>query len=156
MEDLSEVSGKKGYLVSQIKLGFWEKLKFTSLVDDRGDLIAIESRRTIPFQIERVYYLYATEADARRGFHAHYDLEQVLISVSGSCKVLVNDGKNKEIFLLDKPDTGLLIKNLIWREMFDFSPDCVLLVLANDHFRESDYIRDYQQFLNKVNEYECS
>ena len=123
-------------------------LKFDIKGDERGSLIALESLKNIPFEIKRVYYIFDTKQNIRRGFHAHKNLQQVLIAVSGSCKILLDDGKNKQETSLDSPSKGLLIKDCMWREMFDFSSDCVLLVLANEHYDENDYIRDYNQFLD--------
>jgi len=121
---------------------------FNVIGDDRGSLISIESKTDIPFEIKRVYYIFGNKNNIRRGFHAHKNLQQLLIAVSGSCKILIDSGKSKEEVLLDSPKKGLLIKELLWREMFDFSADCVLLVLASEHYDEKDYIRDYNQFLD--------
>jgi dTDP-4-dehydrorhamnose 3,5-epimerase-like enzyme len=123
---------------------------FNIIGDDRGSLISIESKIDIPFEIKRVYYIFGNKNNVRRGFHAHKNLQQVLIAVSGSCKILLDNGQNREEILLDSPQKGLLIKNFMWREMFDFSANCVLLVLASEHYDEKDYIRDYNQFLNTV------
>lgn len=119
--------------------------------DDRGQLVALEEQKEIPFDIKRVYYIYDTMSGVRRGFHAHKSLKQLLICVHGSCKVLLDDGKEKEIVELDKPYEGIFIKNDMWREMYDFSEDAVLLVLASEVYDESDYIRDYDEFLEYVN-----
>lgn len=116
--------------------------------DDRGSLIALEEGINIPFAIKRVYYLFNTSKDVRRGFHAHKDLNQVVIAVRGSCRFLLDDGKERISLLLDDPTQGLLIESCIWREMYDFSEDCVLMVLANHLYDESDYIRNYDVFLN--------
>jgi len=121
---------------------------FNIIGDNRGSLISIESKIDVPFEIKRVYYIFGNKNNIRRGFHAHKNLQQVLIAVSGSCKILLDNGKNKQEVLLDLPSKGLLIKDCMWREMFDFSSDCVLLVLANEHYDENDYIRDYNQFLD--------
>jgi dTDP-4-dehydrorhamnose 3,5-epimerase-like enzyme len=123
---------------------------FHIIGDNRGSLISIESKIDIPFEIKRVYYIFGNKNNVRRGFHAHKNLQQVLIAVSGSCKILLDSGQNREEILLDSPKKGLLIKNFMWREMFDFSADCVLLVLASEHYDEKDYIRDYNQFLNTI------
>ena len=123
-------------------------LKFDIKGDERGSLIALESLKNIPFEINRVYYIFDTKQNIRRGFHAHKNLQQVLIALSGSCKILLDDGKNKQEVFLDSPSDGLLIKDCIWREMFDFSYDCVLLVLASEYYNEKDYIRDYDKFLD--------
>ena len=131
--------------------GTWELLHFPGRGDQRGELFAIEGLKSIPFEIKRVYYLVRTKTDVIRGLHAHKNLDQVLIAISGSCRVMVEDGARKEYFTLRDSGQGLRIKNLVWREMDQFSPDCVLLVLASDFYNESDYIRDYSEFLKAVN-----
>ncbi len=118
--------------------------------DDRGQLIALEAMEHIPFQIRRVYYIYDTLEGVCRGKHAHRNLEQILICVHGSCKILLDDGFERREVLLDKPTEGLYISNDTWREMYDFSRDAVLLVLASEHYDEADYIRNYQDFLDMV------
>lgn len=118
--------------------------------DARGQLVALEEKKEIPFDIRRVYYIYDTLAGVHRGFHAHKSLKQLLICVHGSCKVLLDNGQEKEVVILDKPYEGIFIQNNIWREMYDFSPDAVLLVLASEIYDESDYIRDYDRFLQFV------
>lgn len=118
--------------------------------DDRGQLVALEERKDIPFDIKRIYYIYDTLAGVRRGFHAHKNLQQILICVHGSCKIHLDNGFETEEVLLDKPTEGLYISNNMWREMYDFSPDAVLLVLASEHYDESDYIRNYDTFLKMV------
>lgn len=117
--------------------------------DDRGELVAIESNQSIPFAVKRLYYIFNT-VDKPRGFHAHIDLKQVAICLKGSCRFILDDGHQKEEVVLNSAAQGLLIEGLTWREMHDFSEDCVLLVLASEHYDESDYIRDYQEFLNEV------
>lgn len=117
--------------------------------DDRGGLVAIESNQSIPFNVKRLYYIFNT-VDKPRGFHAHIDLKQVAICLKGSCRFILDDGQRKEEIVLNSALQGLLIEGLTWREMHDFSEDCVLLVLASEHYDENDYIRDYQDFLNKV------
>ncbi len=128
------------------------KYEFQSHGDDRGQLIALEACKDIPFEIRRVYYIFDTKQGVRRGFHAHKNLEQILICVHGSCKILLDNGAEKQVVVLDKNNEGLYIANNMWREMFDFSPDAVLLVLASQPYDESDYIRDYKAFLEFVNE----
>lgn len=118
--------------------------------DSRGQLIAIEQLKDIPFEIKRVYYMYDTGEGVIRGYHAHKNLQQVLICVHGSCKIRLDNGKEKEIITLDKPNVGLYVANNMWREMYDFSPDAVLLVLASELYDESDYIRDYDEFLTYI------
>lgn len=128
------------------------KYSFLPHGDARGQLVALEEMKEIPFNIKRVYYIYDTLEGVRRGFHAHKNLEQILICVHGSCKVLLDDGTEQETVLLDKPYEGLYIANNIWREMFAFSPDAVLLVLASSLYDEADYIRDYEKFLEFIHE----
>ncbi|MBN3144805.1 MULTISPECIES: sugar 3,4-ketoisomerase [Pectobacterium] len=118
--------------------------------DDRGALVALEQDKNIPFEIKRVYYLFKTKEGVRRGFHAHKALKQVAIAVRGSCRFLLDDGAEKVDILLDNPAQGLLIDSYIWREMYDFSDDCVLMVLADQPYDESDYIRNYDEFLSGV------
>ena len=115
--------------------------------DSRGQLVALEEKKEIPFDIKRVYYIYDTLSGIRRGFHAHKNLKQLMICVHGSCKVLLDNGKEKEIVVLDKPYEGIFVCSNMWREMYDFSEDAVLLVLASEVYDESDYIRDYNKFL---------
>lgn len=118
--------------------------------DDRGQLVALEETKEIPFPIKRVYYIYETLENVRRGFHAHKSLKQLMICIHGSCKVMLDDGKDREIISLDKPYEGIFIESNIWREMYDFSEDAVLLVLASELYDETDYIRDYPSFLEYV------
>jgi len=125
-------------------------LKFSIKGDDRGSLIALEQKKEIPFDIKRVYYIFGTKEGVRRGFHAHKNLRQVAVCVKGSCKFLLDDGKEKQIVELNLPDVGLFIDRLIWHEMFDFSENCVLMVLADDYYDEGDYIRDYEKFLEEA------
>ncbi len=118
--------------------------------DDRGQLVAIEAMKDLPFEVKRVYYIYDTLTDVRRGFHAHKNLQQVLLCVNGSCKIHLDDGTDTAEVTLDKPNEGLYIANNMWREMYDFSPGAVLLVLASQYYDESDYIRNYEDFLKMV------
>ncbi len=125
-------------------------IDFSPLGDDRGALVALEANKTVPFDIKRVYYIFGTKQGVARGFHAHKALEQVAVCVTGSCRMLLDNGQEKEDVLLDSPTKGLLIKDFVWREMHDFTPDCVLLVLASEYYDEADYIRDYDDFLKVV------
>lgn len=125
----------------------YEVINFSIKGDDRGSLISLESGKNIPFEVKRVYYIFDTQNGVRRGFHAHRKLQQVLVCVSGSCDVLLDDGKEKDIVRLDKNSIGLLIEDMIWHEMFNFSSDCVLMVLADDFYDEADYIRSYDHFM---------
>ncbi|KXI22230.1 sugar 3,4-ketoisomerase [Photobacterium sanguinicancri] len=119
--------------------------------DSRGSLVSLETHKNIPFDIRRVYYIFDTEKDVERGFHAHKDLKQLAIVVSGSCRFRLDDGNERISVYLDNPSQGLYIDSCIWREMYDFSEDCVLVVLASNHYDEADYIRDYEQFKRYVN-----
>lgn len=121
--------------------------------DSRGQLIALEEMRDIPFTIKRVYYMYETSEGVIRGNHAHKKLEQILVCIHGSCKICLDDGKEKKIVLLEKPYEGLYVTSNMWREMYDFSPDAVLLVLASELYDESDYIRNYDDFLKYIEEH---
>ena len=125
-------------------------ISLKSLGDERGSLVALEGNKSVPFDIKRVYYIFDTKQGVSRGFHAHRNLKQVAVCVIGSCRFILDNGNQRDEVVLDKSTTGLLIDNLIWREIYDFSPDCVLMVLANEHYNESDYIRDYQSFIKEV------
>ncbi|MFM5205049.1 FdtA/QdtA family cupin domain-containing protein [Aeromonas veronii] len=120
---------------------------FRVLGDERGSLIALESNNQIPFDIQRVYYLYGTKPGVARGFHAHKKLKQLAVCIKGSCRFVMDDGTNKQEVVLSTPDKGLFIDAMQWHEMYDFSEDCVLMVLADQLYDESDYIRDYGDFL---------
>ena len=126
------------------------KYAFQQHGEDRGMLVALEEYKDIPFEIKRVYYMYDTKKNVHRGFHAHKSLEQILICIHGSCKVLLDNGTEKKIVSLEKPYEGLYIANNMWREMYDFSEDAVLMVLASEYYKEEDYIRDYNEFLRMV------
>ena len=102
------------------------KYMFQPHGDDRGQLVALEEFKDIPFKIKRVYYMYDTGEGVRRGYHAHKNLEQILICIHGTCKILLDNGKEKKVVPLEKPYEGLYVANNMWREMFDFSPDAVL------------------------------
>jgi dTDP-4-dehydrorhamnose 3,5-epimerase-like enzyme len=123
-------------------------INFNVLGDDRGSLISLEQYENVPFEIKRIYYIFDTEKGVSRGFHAHINLEQLAVCVKGSCRFILDDGEKREELLLDSPTKGLYINNNKWREMHDFSEDCVLMVLASELFDEGDYIRDYDQFLS--------
>ncbi len=121
-------------------------ISFPPLGDDRGSLVALEATRTIPFDVKRVYYIFGTQPGVSRGFHAHRALQQVAVCVTGKCRMVLDDGQRREEVWLNSPTKGLLIGDLVWREMHDFSPDCVLLVLASELYNETDYIRSYDEF----------
>ena len=128
----------------------YKLINFKTLGDERGSLIAIEQGHNAPFEIKRVYYIFDTKQGVERGFHAHLYLKQIAIAVKGSCTFILDDGEKRKEIKLDNPNQGLFIEGLIWHEMKDFSSDCVLVVLASEHYDESDYIRDYSRFLEEV------
>jgi len=112
-----------------------------------GKLIALEQlTQAVPFEIKRIYYIYDVDAGLRRGFHAHKKLQQAIIAVSGSCVIDLDDGEQRTSIHLDRPDQGLIIKQPLWREMYNFSRGCVLMVVASQHYELEDYIRDYREF----------
>lgn len=117
------------------------------VTDPRGHLTFVEGSRHVPFDIKRVYYLYNVPVDAERGGHAHRELEQVIFALSGSFRITVDDGREKQEFWLRDPRKGLYINRLIWREMDYFSQGAVCMVLASQFYDEADYYRDYDQFL---------
>lgn len=127
-------------------------IDFQELGDSRGSLVAIEigSEKNIPFDVKRIYYIYRTEKGIKRGFHAHKKLKQVAFAIHGKCKMVLDNGLDRKTVILDSPTRGLFIDNCIWREMEEFSDDCVLLVIASEHYDENDYIRDYEEFLKEV------
>ena len=127
-----------------------ELQEFKVLGDHRGQLVALEANRQIPFDVKRVFYIYGTQEGIPRGNHSHYKTKQFLVAVNGSCKVTLDNGKIKETFDLNKPNLGLFQDALIWGTMHDFSSDCVLMVLANEYYDASDYITDYDKFLKEV------
>ncbi len=124
-------------------------ISFKEIRDSRGALVSLEAGKNIPFEIKRVYYLYDLNKEPR-GFHAHKELQQVLVCVAGSCRVMLDNGHSKQDFYLSKPSEGLLVDRMIWREMSDFSEGCVLMVLASDYYDERDYLRSYEAFCNLV------
>ena len=126
------------------------KYAFQQHGDDRGMLVALEEFNDIPFEIKRVYYMYDTIDGVRRGLHAHKSLEQILICIHGSCKILLDNGREKKIVSLERPYEGLYVPNNMWREMYDFSKDAVLMVLASEVYKEDDYIRYYDTFLQMI------
>jgi hypothetical protein len=126
-----------------------EIIDIPKVKEARGNLAIIE-KDTIPFEIQRVYYLYDVPSDAHRGGHAHKNLKQVLIAISGSFDVVLKDGATTQTVTLNKPDKGLLIHNNIWREMENFSSGAVCLVVASEEFDEKDYIREFDDFLSYI------
>jgi len=120
--------------------------------DELGWLIALEGERNVPFPIKRVYYIFGTRPGVRRGRHAHHKLRQLIVCLAGTCSILLDDGRQTEEVRLARNDQGLLLEPMVWHEMFDFSPGCVLLVLADQWYDETDYIRSYSAFKAAVAE----
>jgi dTDP-4-dehydrorhamnose 3,5-epimerase-like enzyme len=131
--------------MSKIKI-----IDFQSLGDERGGLVALEACNDISFEIKRVYYIFDTKAGVARGFHAHKELKQLAVCVAGQCKFVMDDGLSKEEVIMNSPTKGIFIDKMQWHEMYDFSADCVVLVLANDIYKENDYIRNYDDFIAEV------
>ncbi len=121
--------------------------EFKVLGDERGQLIALEGNRQIPFEVKRVFYIYGTQPNTPRGNHAHYKTKQYLVAVHGSCKITLDNGKTKKTYDLNKPNLGLFQDAMIWGTMHTFSQNCVLMVLADTYYDADDYITDYNDFL---------
>ncbi len=124
----------------------YRKLNFKDMGDDRGKLVVVEGNIDIPFTIQRAFYMYGSDKNVVRGRHANINSEFVLINVAGSSKILITDGNRKEIVELSKPMEGVYIPKMIWKEMYDFSSDSVLLVLASTHYDGQEYLRSYEQY----------
>ncbi len=125
-------------------------INFSAENKDCCSVINLESNGNIPFNIKRVYYIYGTSKDAIRGKHSHRKLQQVIFCPSGSCDFTVDDGSQRQTFHFNSPEQGLLISGNVWREFTNFSPDCVVMVLASEIYDETDYIRDYSQFKKEI------
>lgn len=125
-------------------------LEFDEKGDERGRLVIVEGAKDVPFEIKRIFYIYGSDRDVVRGKHANRNSEFVLINVSGSSKVMVTDGKQRQIVELTKPRQGVYLPKMVWKEMYDFSPDSVLLVLASSHYDDAEYIRSYEEFMGGV------
>lgn len=126
-------------------------LDFPQRGDKRGHLVIAEGGIDIPFEIKRVFYIYGSDADVIRGHHANRRSEFVLINVAGTSKVKVKDGEgNEKVFLLDRPHIGIYLPTMIWKDMYDFSDDSVLLVLSSEHYDPEEYIRDYEKFVKEI------
>ncbi len=118
-----------------------------------GNLNAIEGNEDVPFEIKRIYYITQVPAGVTRGFHSHRKLEQILLCVNGSVSIRIKTPFEEEVIPLDDPSKGLYIGHMVWREMFDFTPGSVLLVLASEHYTEADYIRNYEQYIGEARAY---
>lgn len=130
--------------------GYVEKIDLRVISDDRGSLIALERYLNLPFGIRRIYFIFGTQEEVSRGYHAHRDLQQLIICVSGSCRITLDDGTKPVNYVLDMPNKAVLVRNMVWREMHDFSNDCVLMVVASEAYDERDYIRDHSEFLRLI------
>lgn len=128
-------------------------LEFSQRGDERGHLVVIEGMKDIPFDIKRIFYIYGSDSTVIRGQHANRRTDFVLINVAGKSKVRVKDGKgNEAVFSLNRPHTGIYLPRMVWKDMYDFSEDSVLLCLASEHYDSEEYIRDYDDFIKAVNE----
>ncbi len=126
-------------------------LEFQQRGDERGHLVIVEGGMDIPFEIKRTFYIYGSDPDVVRGQHANKVSEFVLINVAGTSKVKVKDGEGNEvIYCLNRPHTGIYLPNMVWKDMYDFSKDSVLLVLASTHYDPDEYIRDYETFVKLI------
>ena len=135
------------------KMSLSEKYKvieFPEMGDERGNLVVVEGEHLVPFKINRVFYMYGSDDTVVRGQHANRESEFVLINVSGTSKVRVTDGREEAIIELNKPRMGLYLSTMLWKDMYDFSPDSVLLVLTNTHYNGAEYIRDYDEYLREM------
>ena len=129
-----------------------QMLEFPQHGDDRGHLVVVEGMKDIPFEIKRMFYIYGSDANVVRGRHANRKSEFVMINVAGQSKVRVDDGRgNEAVFSINRPHTGLYLPRMIWKDMYDFSEDSVLLVLSNEAYDPNEYIRDYNAFVKEVN-----
>ncbi len=130
-------------------------IEFPQMGDASGNPVVIEGKKEIPFDIKRIFYIYGADPSAVRGQHANRNSEFVLININGSSKVRVKDGKgNEEVFILDRPYIGLYIPKMLWKDMYNFSHDAILLVLASEYYDAGEYIRNYEDFEKEVNGYE--
>ena len=125
-------------------------LQFKQNGDQRGHLVVVEGNKDIPFSIARIFYIYGSDREVVRGCHANRRSEFVLINVSGTSKVKVMDGKTKKVIVLDKPHMGVYLPKMVWKEMYDFSEDSVLLCIASEVYDPSEYIRDYAEYLKEI------
>ena len=127
-------------------------LDFPQKGDDRGHMVIVEGMNDIPFDIKRIFYIYGSDSNVVRGQHANRRSEFVLINVAGTSKVKVKDGKGNEVvYSLNRPHTGIYLPRMIWKDMYDFSEDSVLLCLASTHYDASEYIRNYDEFVKIIN-----
>lgn len=132
-------------LSEQIKI-----MEFPDFGDERGNLVVVESGVDIPFEVKRAFYIYGSDSEVIRGRHANRKSEFVMINVSGKSKVKADNGHEQQIIELDRPRMGLYLSTMIWKDMYDFSVDSVLLVLASEHYDAEEYIRDYDEYIREI------
>lgn len=126
-------------------------LEFPQHGDERGHLVVVEGNKDIPFDIKRMFYIFGSDKNVVRGQHANRKTEFVLINVAGKSKIKVKDGEgNEAIYCLNRPHTGIYLPTMVWKDMYDFSEDSVLLVLASEHYDDSEYIREYADFVDEI------
>lgn len=125
-------------------------IKFSQKGDERGSLIVIESKKELPFEIKRVFYMLNTTRDTIRGQHANRESEFVLVNIKGSVKIKVHDGYQSDVYVLDQPDVGIYIPRMIWKEMYDFSEDSILLVLSDQGYLENEYLRSFDEYVKEM------
>ncbi|MHC1749544.1 MAG: FdtA/QdtA family cupin domain-containing protein [Cellulosilyticaceae bacterium] len=127
-------------------------IDFPNLGDERGNLVVIQSDTQLPFAMKRIFYMYGSEKNVVRGQHANKKSEFVFVCLKGSCKVLIDTGNEKEIVTLDNPEQGLYLDKMVWKDMYEFTEDAVLLVLSNENYDANEYIRDYNDFIEFAKE----
>ncbi len=125
-------------------------LNFADLGDERGKLVVVEGALDVPFEIKRVFYMYGSDPEVVRGQHANRESEFVLVNVGGSSKVRVDNGHSEAVVELNKPMMGLYIPTMVWKDMYDFSEDSILLVLASTHYDGNEYIRNYEDYKKEM------
>lgn len=126
-------------------------VEFADLGDERGNLVVIEGEgQDIPFDIKRVFYIYGSDSEVVRGQHANRETEFLMVNVGGTSKVRIDNGYEQEIVELNRPGMGLYLPTMLWKDMYDFSPDSILLVLASKHYDAKEYIRDYNEYLEEI------
>ena len=141
-------------MVLRVKMNLRERCKvieFGDLGDERGKLVVIEGNQDIPFEIKRVFYIYGSDDTVVRGKHANRESEFVLINVAGTSKVRITDGNEEFVVELNRPMMGVYIPKMVWKDMYEFSSDSVLLVLASTHYDGKEYIRDYDEYIKEIN-----
>ncbi len=126
------------------------KIEFPQLGDNRGHLVVVENLKEIPFEMKRIFYIYGSDCEVVRGCHANRKSEFVLINVCGTSKVKMRYKDSEEIFDLDKPNTGVYIPKMVWKDMYDFSKDSILLCISSETYDASEYIRDFDEYLKEI------